>query len=70
MLVPVYFKDFSTSYNMTKTNLGKYKIISELGQGAFATVHLAQDTVLHRKVALKILPPPLLVNPNFVRRFL
>ena len=55
---------------MTKTNLGKYKIISELGQGAFATVHLAQDTVLHRKVALKILPPPLLVNPNFVRRFL
>ncbi len=54
---------------MTKTKLGKYEIISALGRGAFATVHLAQDTVLHRKVALKILHPPLLVDPDFVRRF-
>jgi formylglycine-generating enzyme required for sulfatase activity/tRNA A-37 threonylcarbamoyl transferase component Bud32 len=54
---------------VARDQLGKYHILKELGRGAFATVHLAQDTVLHRKVALKILHPPLLADPNFVRRF-
>jgi hypothetical protein len=49
--------------------LGKYEILSMLGRGAFATVHLARDTVLHREVALKILHPPLLADPEFVRCF-
>jgi serine/threonine protein kinase len=49
--------------------LGKYTIVKELGRGGFATVYLAQDTVLRRAVALKILHPALLVDPAFVSRF-
>jgi serine/threonine protein kinase len=49
--------------------LGKYAIVRELGRGGFATVYLAQDTVLRRNVALKILHPVLLADPTFVQRF-
>ncbi len=49
--------------------LGKYTIVRELGRGGFATVYLAQDTVLRRAVALKVLHPPLLTDPAFVSRF-
>jgi serine/threonine-protein kinase len=49
--------------------LGKYPIDSELGRGGFATVYHAQDTVLHRSVALKVLHPILLTDPAFVTRF-
>jgi serine/threonine protein kinase len=34
---------------------GKYEIISELGCGAFATVHKALDTILDREEILKVL---------------
>src|SRR5947208_17188943 len=34
---------------------GHYDIIREVGQGAFATVYLAQDLKHERKVALKVL---------------
>lgn len=49
--------------------LGKYAIVRELGRGGFATVYLAQDTVLRRNMALKILHPALLADPIFVQRF-
>jgi serine/threonine protein kinase len=35
--------------------IGPYRLISELGRGAQAVVHLAEDTRLHRRVALKLL---------------
>ena len=35
--------------------LGRYEIRSKLGAGGIGEVHLAQDTKLDRKVALKIL---------------
>src|SRR5262245_39121660 len=35
--------------------IAHYKIIKELGRGGQATVYLAEDTNLHRKVALKVL---------------
>ena len=34
--------------------VGKYRILSSLGSGGFGTVFLAEDTWIHKKVALKV----------------
>ena len=49
---------------------GRYLILRELGQGAFGVVFLASDSVLGRKVALKVPRPHALVTPEVRRRFL
>lgn len=49
--------------------LGKYEIIKELGRGGFGIAYEARDTVLNRRVALKVLHPALIVDPQFVNRF-
>src|SRR5882724_6980128 len=51
------------------TRLGSYEIISPLGSGGMGEVYLAEDTRLHRKVALKILPADLASNKDRMRRF-
>ncbi len=35
-------------------SLGKYKIISPLGSGGFGSVYLAEDTWIHKRVAIKV----------------
>src|SRR4051812_26703679 len=35
---------------------GPYRVISPLGQGGMGEVYLAEDTRLHRHIALKLLP--------------
>jgi serine/threonine protein kinase/Tol biopolymer transport system component len=51
------------------TRLGRYEVRSKIGAGGMGDVYLAEDTQLHRKVALKILPPELANNPDRMRRF-
>src|ERR1700730_11374010 len=34
--------------------IGKYQILSTIGSGGFGTVYLAEDTWIHKKVALKV----------------
>src|SRR5262245_11942119 len=49
--------------------LGRYTILEEIGRGGMARVFRAQDTLLQRTVALKVLAPQLAVDPEFARRF-
>ena len=50
-------------------DLGRYKILEEIGQGGFAIVYQALDMELERQVALKELRPTLLRDPEGVKRF-
>src|SRR5579863_665334 len=51
------------------TRLGHYEIISLLGAGGMGEVYLAEDTLLRRKVALKMLNPELTRDQRNLRRF-
>jgi serine/threonine protein kinase/tetratricopeptide (TPR) repeat protein len=51
------------------TKLGRYEIRSKIGAGGMGEVYLAEDLRLHRKVALKILPPSVATNQDRMRRF-
>src|SRR5215472_825144 len=53
----------------TGTKLGRYEIRSKIGVGGMGEVYLAEDTRLHRKVALKVLPADLAANRDRMRRF-
>ena len=47
----------------------RYEIIRTIGEGGMANVYLAIDTILDRKVAVKILRGDLATDEKFVRRF-
>ena len=47
-----------------------YRIVRPLGRGGMASVHLAIQESVDREVALKIMSPALLADPNFGERFL
>src|SRR5215510_9410524 len=49
--------------------LGHYRILSLLGVGGMCEVYLAEDTILGRKAALKILPAEFVRDRDRLRRF-
>ncbi len=48
---------------------GKYSIQSEIGRGGMGVVYLGYDTMLQRRVAIKVLPLELTYDRQFVTRF-
>src|SRR5438067_125356 len=51
------------------SQLGHYKILSQIGAGGMGEVYLAEDGKLGRKVALKVLPAEVAKNHDRMRRF-
>jgi tetratricopeptide (TPR) repeat protein len=54
---------------MNDRTLAHYRVIEQLGSGGMGEVYLAEDTRLHRKVALKVLPASLASDPERLERF-
>jgi uncharacterized protein YjdB len=55
---------------LKSATLGEYEILRELGRGGMATVYLAHDIALDRKVAIKVMSPALLLmGEGMVERF-
>jgi serine/threonine protein kinase/Leucine-rich repeat (LRR) protein len=50
--------------------LGKYRIVKQLGRGGMGVVYLAHDTLLNRKLALKIMHPNFAAERAAKERFL
>ena len=49
---------------------GQYRILRQLGRGGFGFVYQAQDTLIHRDVAIKELIPALVGDEATLKRFL
>jgi hypothetical protein len=51
-------------------NIGKYRIIRELGEGAMGKVYLAEDPVLNRRVAVKTMIAGEVASAGAIARFM
>jgi serine/threonine protein kinase len=60
----------SSHKSSTGKRLGGFEITGKLGHGAMGTVFKARQVSVDRTVALKILPPRLAANEQYVQRFL
>ncbi len=67
----VFGKDAKGAAPLEKGDLvAHFRIMRQLGRGAMGEVYVARDTLLGRKVALKVIAPDLLNSEKAVRRFL
>ncbi len=64
-------EDLSTTkaLGLAGQQIGAYKILAPLGRGGMGEVHLALDTRLGRKVAVKLLPARFTTDAERLRRF-
>ena len=49
--------------------LGKYKLLGHLGTGGMSSVYLAEHNLLHRRVAIKVLPERRVNDTSYLARF-
>ena len=54
---------------VNETPFGRYRLIELLGRGGMGEVWRAHDTETRRSVAIKVLPPHLADDGEFVQRF-
>jgi serine/threonine protein kinase len=54
---------------LRRATIGRYDVYAELGSGGMATVFLALDLALDRKVAIKVMSPALATSDDNVERF-
>ena len=60
----------SPAFALAKGSLvaGKYRIIDEIGRGGMGVVYEAEDTILARRVAIKVLPETFTQDPERLAR--
>src|SRR5688500_13485430 len=58
-----------TGKGSAQLRFGRYNALTKLGQGAMATVYLAEDPSLNRMVAIKVIHSHLASNSSLLDRF-
>ncbi|MBN1563083.1 MAG: protein kinase [Anaerolineae bacterium] len=55
--------------DLSGNTLGKYQLIEQIGKGGMATVYRAVQHSMNRSVAIKVISPDLVDEPEFLTRF-